>query len=76
MASRRDRRLHGPLPFHLLLLLSLLFVLYVSGARPVVRVSTGLVEGVTLGSVNQFFGIPYAQPPTGNARWREPTPGR
>lgn len=39
-----------------------------------VRVETGLVQGVTNGSITAFKGIPYATPPIGNLRWREPRP--
>lgn len=41
-----------------------------------VRIETGLLEGVpdTEHAVVAFEGIPYAAPPVGNLRWREPRP--
>src|ERR1700730_14134696 len=42
------------------------------GASPIVRVNDGLVRGTATGTVDEFLGIPYAAPPTGNLRWRPP----
>jgi para-nitrobenzyl esterase len=39
---------------------------------PVVTTSDGAVSGATAGTVNEFLGLPYAAPPTGNLRWRAP----
>ena len=44
------------------------------GTNPIVRVNDGLVRGTTAGTVDEFLGIPYAAPPTGNLRWRPPAP--
>jgi para-nitrobenzyl esterase len=41
---------------------------------PVVTTSDGVVRGATAGTVNEFLGLPYAAPPTGNLRWRAPQP--
>ncbi|HET9170700.1 MAG TPA: carboxylesterase family protein [Actinospica sp.] len=39
-----------------------------------VATDTGQLEGRTTGPVDQFLGIPYAQPPVGALRWAPPTP--
>src|SRR5437660_942764 len=47
------------------------------GNQPVVRVTGGSVEGALQspsGSGAVFKGIPFAQPPVGNFRWRAPQP--
>lgn len=41
---------------------------------PVVQLASGAVEGEMNGNVAVFKGIPYAQPPVGPLRWREPQP--
>src|ERR1700756_1613132 len=40
----------------------------------VVQTKSGAVQGVNVGSVNQWRGIPYAAPPVGNLRWKPPSP--
>ncbi|KAG0426271.1 hypothetical protein HPB47_026609, partial [Ixodes persulcatus] len=48
----------------------------VAGDDPIVRTDSGLVAGVriTVGNrlVDAFLGIPYAEPPIGNLRFRKP----
>ena len=45
-----------------------------SGSGPIVTTDDGAVRGMTAGTVDEFLGIPYAAPPTGNLRWRPPQP--
>ncbi|MEU6377347.1 carboxylesterase family protein [Streptomyces sp. NPDC046909] len=42
------------------------------GADPVVRTAAGLVRGEVTAEGRQFLGIPYAEPPVGKLRWKEP----
>jgi para-nitrobenzyl esterase len=39
-----------------------------------VRTASGLVEGEQLGDLTVFKGMPFAAPPVGRLRWREPQP--
>ena len=39
-----------------------------------VTTDKGRLEGRTTGVVDQFLGIPYAQPPVGSLRWAAPAP--
>jgi len=43
---------------------------------PTVQTASGAVEGATSadGKIRLFTGIPYAQPPVGDLRWRAPQP--
>lgn len=47
----------------------------ISGDMPKVRVANGVLQGATEKSgVHSFKGIPYAQPPVGDLRWKGPQP--
>lgn len=41
-------------------------------AGPIVDLASGPVEGLTVGTVGVWRGIPYAAPPIGDLRWRRP----
>ncbi len=48
-----------------------------TGAGPTVSVSTGQLRGsLTPDGVATFKNIPFAEPPVGDLRWREPIPAR
>src|SRR5215470_5131055 len=46
----------------------------VAQSGPLVRTEQGWVQGLAVGNVEQFRGVPYATPPLGNLRWRAPLP--
>jgi para-nitrobenzyl esterase len=41
---------------------------------PIVHVTGGVLAGKLAGNISVFEGIPFAAPPLGNLRWREPQP--
>jgi para-nitrobenzyl esterase len=43
-------------------------------ARNQARVSGGVLQGAAVDNIHTFKGVPYAAPPVGNLRWREPQP--
>lgn len=43
---------------------------------PLVRTDAGWVRGENTAEGRQFLGIPFARPPVGGLRWREPRPVR
>ncbi len=52
-----------------------LAISYASFAQaPQVKTSYGLVAGAKTGSIERFLGIPFAQAPVGELRWKAPQP--
>lgn len=45
-----------------------------SASGPVAHLASGAVQGKVQGDINVFEGIPFAAPPVGDLRWREPQP--
>ena len=47
---------------------------FAAPSGPQVKTQLGIVEGKGDGAVTEFLGIPYAQPPLGDLRWKPPVP--
>ena len=41
---------------------------------PSVKIANGILEGMNVSGIHIFRGVPYAEPPIGDLRWREPQP--
>lgn len=46
----------------------------INAQDPQVRTACGLLEGVECSGVKVFKGVPFAQPPVGDLRWKAPQP--
>ncbi len=60
--------------FHGIILLTALANSAAAAAVEEVRVESGALKGAVAGGVVAFKGVPFAQPPTGQNRWRAPQP--
>ncbi len=49
-------------------------ILLAASSTPQVKTHYGTLAGKDDGKVNSFLGIPYAQPPMGELRWKAPQP--
>jgi para-nitrobenzyl esterase len=47
-----------------------------TASNPVVQTSSGSISGVNQGTLKVFRGIPYAQAPVGEMRWKPPVPAQ
>lgn len=47
-----------------------------AGAQSLAQVESGSVRGANGAAVDRFLGIPYAQAPVGDLRWRDPLPAK
>jgi para-nitrobenzyl esterase len=56
------------------LIISALAAACLANQPDVVRVKNGLLQGVRLEKSRFFKGIPYAEPPIRDLRWRPPQP--
>ena len=60
----------------LALTLAAMAISIATSAQDVVSVKTsyGILEGLDISGIKTFKGVPFAAPPTGDNRWREPQP--
>ena len=42
--------------------------------KPIIKTTNGDLQGIEVSGISIFKGIPYAQPPVGDLRWKEPQP--
>ena len=60
--------------FFLVALLPLTLFAQLGNEVPKVRITNGTLEGSSSSGISIFRGVPYAQPPVGNLRWKAPQP--
>lgn len=44
------------------------------GSLPTVKTANGILQGTQISGISMFKGIPFAQPPVGDLRWKAPQP--
>jgi len=62
--------------YFLFLFMSVTFVTTCDAQQLQVKTVNGIVEGLDESGIHAFKGIPYAAPPVGELRWKEPQPAR
>lgn len=60
----------------LLLLTGLSTVAQLNNVTPSVKIANGILEGTDESGIKTFKGLPFAAPPVGELRWKEPQPVR
>ena len=60
--------------FFLFMMSSAVVLAQFNGEAPRVKTQNGELEGVNESGIKTFKGVPFAAPPVGNLRWREPQP--
>ena len=56
--------------------IALLMTVSAAAQVPIVKTASGKVSGVVENGVNVYKGIPYAAPPVGDLRWKQPQPAK
>lgn len=74
-----NSKMRNSVAAHFASILALLFLQAAIGQQaavkaPVVTIASGQLSGVRQGTIDEFYGIPYAAPPVGENRWRAPKP--
>src|SRR5437868_13290530 len=63
------------LSFLLLVMLAIsMAVAQLNNTAPQVKTENGMLEGVDESGIKTFKGVPFAAPPVGDLRWKEPQP--
>ncbi|HEU5365813.1 MAG TPA: carboxylesterase family protein, partial [Hanamia sp.] len=57
-----------------IMLWTVLFAQQNTNKAPVVKTLNGTLEGINVSGIAEFKGVPFAAPPVGNLRWRQPQP--
>jgi len=56
------------------LLINVITFAQLNSATPTVKTANGMLEGTDESGIETFKGVPFAAPPVGDLRWREPQP--